>query len=230
VHTNSRRDGHAGQCAHDVSRPAAAGLTAQKKSLHASERDTERVQQARADYRELIEALDLEHLKFIDESGVNLAMTRIYGRASRGERVVGAVPQNYGANVTMIAALSLQGIEAVMTIDGATDAEVFRAYVEQVLCPTLVPGDIVVMDNLRAHKVAGIRERITARGAQLTYLPPYSPDLSPIEPCWSKLKTLLRAAQARTREALDTAIQQALAAVVPSDARSWFRHCGYALR
>ena len=114
--------------------------------------------------------------------------------------MVGAVPQNYGANVTMIAALSRHGVDAVMTIDGATDAEVFRAYVGHVLCPTLVPGDIVIMDNLRAHKVAGIRERIEACGAQLIYLPPYSPDLSPIEPCWSKLKTLLRTAQARTRD------------------------------
>jgi transposase len=130
----------------------------------------------------------------------------------------------------MIAALALQGIEAVMTMDGATDAEVFRAYVEQVVCPTWVPGDIVVRDNLRAHTGAGMRERITARGAQLVYLPPYSPDLSPLEPCWSTLKTLWRAAQARTREALDTARQQALAAVMPSDARRWFRHCGYALR
>ncbi len=157
-------------------------------------------------------------------------MTRRYGRAPQGKRVVGAVPQNYGANVTMLAALSLRGVGAVMTIDGATDAEVFRAYVEHVLCPTLVPGDIVVMDNLRAHKVAGIREHIEAHGAQLIYLPPYSPDLSPIEPCWSKLKTLLRAAQARTREALDAAIEYVLAAVTPSDVRGWFRHCGYALR
>jgi transposase len=133
-------------------------------------------------------------------------------------------------NVTMIAALSLHGVEAVMTIDGATDADVFRAYVEQVLCPTVIAGDIVVIDNLGAHKVAGIRDRIEERGARLVFLPPYSPDLSPIEPCWSKLKTLLRAAQARTREALDAAIQKALAAVMPSDARSWFRHCGYALR
>lgn len=169
-------------------------------------------------------------MKFIDEAGVNLAMTREYGRAPRGERVVGAVPQNYGANVTMMAALSLRGVEAVMTIDGATDAEVFRAYVEHVLCPTLVPGDIVVMDNLRAHKVSGIHEHIEAHGAQLIYLPPYSPDLSPIEPCWSKLKALLRAVQARTREALDAAIAQVLATVTPSDARGWFRHCGYALR
>jgi transposase len=157
-------------------------------------------------------------------------MTRPYGRAAPGERVVGAVPQNYGAHVTMIAALSLHGVDAVMTIDGATDAEVFRAYVEHVLGPTLVPGDIVIMDNLRAHKVAGIRERIEACGAQLVYLPPYSPDLSPIEPCWSKLKTLLRAAQARTRDAIDAAIEHVLAAVTLSDARGWFRHCGYALR
>ena len=157
-------------------------------------------------------------------------MTRQYGRAPRGERVVGAVPQNYGANVTMLAALSLQGVGAVMTVDGATDATVFHAYVEHVLCPTLVPGDVVIMDNLRAHKVAGIRERIEACGARLIYLPPYSPDLSPIEPCWSKLKALLRTAQARTREALDAAIQQVLAAVTASDARGWFRHCGYALR
>ena len=117
-----------------------------------------------------------------------------------------------------------------MTIDGATDAEVFRAHAAHVFWPTLVPGDIVVMDDLRAHKVAGIRERMEAHGAQLIYLPPYSPDLSPIEPCWSKLKTCLRAAQARTREAPDAAMEQVLAVVTPSDARGWFRHCGYALR
>jgi transposase len=198
--------------------------------LHASERDAARVQQARADYRELIAPFDRERLKFLDESGVNLAMTRQYGRAPRGARVVGAVPQNYGANVTVLAALSLRGVEAVMTIDGATDAEVFRAYVEYVLSPTSVSGDIVVMDNLRAHKVAGIREGIEAHGAQLIYLPPYSPELSPIEPCWSKLKTFLRAAQARTRQALDAVMELALAAVTPSDARGWFRHCGYTLR
>jgi transposase len=130
----------------------------------------------------------------------------------------------------MIVALALPGVEAVMTIDGATAAEVFRTSVEQVLYPTLTAGDIVVMDNLRAHKVAGIRDRIEARGARLMFLPPYPPDLSPIDLCWSKLKTLLRAAQARTREALDAALQQALAAVRPADARDWFRHCGDALR
>ena len=157
-------------------------------------------------------------------------MIRRYGRAPKGERGIGAVPQNYGANVTMLAALGSQGVEAVMTIDGATDAEVFRVYVEQVLRPTLRPGGLVIMDNLRAHKAAGIREAIEQAGAQLWYWPPYWPDLSPIEPCWSKLKTALRTAEARTREALEHAIAQALATITASDARSWFHHCGYALQ
>src|ERR671931_268322 len=124
---------------------------------------------------------------------------RLYGRAPRGERVIGAVPQNDGANVTLRAALGSQGVEAVMTIDGATDA-------------------------------AGIREAIEQTGARLQYLPPYSPDLAPVERCWSKLKTALRAAKARTREALEHAIAQALATITVSDAHSWFHHCGYALQ
>jgi transposase len=156
-------------------------------------------------------------------------MTRRYGRAPKGERVIGAVPQNYGANVTMLAVLGSQGVEAVMTIEGATDAEVFRVYVEQVRRPTLCPGDIGIMDNLRAHKAAGIREAIEQTGARLLYLPPSSPDLSPIERCWSKLKTYLRKAKARTRDALDTAITEALALVTVADAHGWFAHAGYAL-
>ena len=166
-------------------------------------------------------------LKFIDESGVNLAMTRRYGRAPKGARVIDAVPQNYGPNVTMLGAVSLYGIDAVMTVEGATDTEVFMAYLEHVLAPTLQPGDIVVMDNLRAHKVDGVQQAIEGRGARLIYLPPYSPDLSPIEHGWSKLKTALRSAKARTREALDIAIRHALTTVTVSDARSWFSYCGY---
>jgi transposase len=169
-------------------------------------------------------------LKFVDESGVNLAMTRLYGRAPTGERVWGTVPQNYGQNVTMLGTLGVQGLHAVMTVEGATDTDVFRAYVKQVLGPTLTPGDIVVMDNLRAHKAVGIQQAIARRGARLLYLPPYSPDLSPIEPCWSKVKTALRKAKARTRAALDTAITGALVTVTSSDAHGWFRHCGYALQ
>jgi transposase len=130
----------------------------------------------------------------------------------------------------MLAALGSHGVEAVMTIDGATDAEVFRVYVEQVLRPTLRPGDLVIMDNLRAHKAAGIREAIEQTGARLQYLPPYSPDLAPIEPCWSKIKTALRAAKARSREALEHALAQALATITVADAHSWFAHCGYSLQ
>jgi DDE superfamily endonuclease len=167
-----RPAGPAPQCADDGTPRTRAGVAAQKKSLHASERDTERVRQARAACQEEIAALDPQRFKFIDESGVNLAMTRRYGRAPKGERVIGAVPQNYGANVTMLAALGPHRVEAVMTIDGATDAEVFHIYIEQVLRPTLRPGDIVIRDNLRAHKVAGIREAIEQAGARLLYLPP----------------------------------------------------------
>ena len=151
----------------------------------------------------------MRRLKFSDESGVNLAMTRLYGRAPRGERVLDAVPRNHGPNVTMVGALGMQGMTAVMPGEGATEAHVFFADIEPVLAPTLQPGDIVVMDNLRVQKVADVPSAIRARGAHVRYWPPSSPDLSPIEPCWSKLKTSLRKAKARTREALDTAMTEA---------------------
>jgi transposase len=176
-----------------------------------------------------VRPLEWARLKFIDEAGVNLALTRLYGRAPRGERVVGSVPLNSGKNVTMIGALSCQGLMAMMTVAGATEGEVFRAYVHQVLCPTLYPGDIVVMDNLRAHKVSGIREAREQCAATLLYLPPYSPDLSPIELCWSKLKTALRTVGARTRRRLERAILQASATICEADAMAWFAHCGYQL-
>jgi transposase len=230
VHQRRRCNTRAGERADDVSCATAPGVTTQKKSLHASERDTPRVRQARALYQQRITVLDLGRLKFVDESGVNLAMTRLYGRAPTGERVMGSVPQHYGQNVTMLGALGVQGLHAVMTIEGATDTDVFRAYVKQVLGPTLTPGAMVVMDNLRAHKAVGIQQAIARRGTRLLYLPPYSPDLSPIEPCWSKLKTALRTAKARTRAALDTALTGALVTITSSDAQGWFRHGGYALR
>lgn len=206
---------------------ASAQLAEKKKSLHASERETERVQQARQDYQKTVSRLDVRRYKFVDESGVNLALTRLYGRAPRGERAIGSAPINYGQNVTLIGALGSQGLDALLTIEGATDGEVFRAYTERILCPTLEPGDIVIMDNLGAHKVSGIREAIEARGARLIYLPPYSPDLSPIERCWSKIKTALRAAGARTYRALNRAIKRALETVTVSDVLAWFAHCGY---
>ncbi len=129
----------------------------------------------------------------------------------------------------MLASLSLAGIQAPMTIDGAVDGAVFKASVEQVLSPTLEAGDVVVMDNLPAHKVSGIRELVQARGAKLIYLPPYSPNLNPTEKCWSKIKTYLRRAKARTREELEKALREALLLITETDAQGWFKSCGYAI-
>jgi transposase len=158
---------------------------------------------------------------------MNIAMTPRYGRAMRGKRVHDAVPKNFGRNVSILGALSCYGMAAVMTIEGAVDAAAFRAYVGQVLVPTLKPGDVVVMDNLSVHKVQGIEAMIGEAGATLIYLPPYSPDWSPIEPCWSKIKTWLRSTKARSREALDDALAKIISKISNSDARGWFAHCGY---
>lgn len=205
-------------------------MTAQQTLLHASERATPRVQQARARYQQPITALDRWRLKFVDASGVNLAMARLYGRAPPGTRGVGHVPQNYGQHLTMLGALGVHGLHVVMTVEGATATAVFRAYVKQVLGPTLTPGDMVVMDHLRAPQAVGIQQALARRGARLRYLPPYAPDLSPSERWWSKVKTSLRQAKAWTRAALDRALTGALVTVTSSDAQGWFRHCGYALR
>ncbi len=163
----------------------------------------------------------------VDESGVSTRLTRGYGRALRGQRVEDATPQARWQTVTLLGALGLEGLAAAMTVEGACDGEAFRAFLDQVLGPRLGPGQVVAMDNLSVHKVPGVRERIEARGAQLWYLSRYSPDLGPIEPCWSKVKTARRAAKARTHEALDEAVTAALATVTLGDARGWFRHCGY---
>jgi transposase len=213
-----------------VPRPPAPGAPTKKQLRHASARDTPRVQQARADSQALMQAVAVERDTLIDESGINLAMTRLVGRAPRGQRVVDTVPQHYGSNVTMIGALSLQGLDAVMPREGATEGEGCRAYVEQGLGPSRQPGDIVIRDNLRAHKVAGIREAIEERSAQGQYLPPYAPDLSPIAPCWSKVKTALRKAKARTSEALERALETVLSTVTAGDARNWFMHCAYTVQ
>jgi transposase len=224
----SRRAGRAhGQSQDDVLGVEAAHLAAQKKSLHHSERETERVVSLRAGWRERVADVLLARLKFLDEMGSNLALTRLFGRARPGERIAEGVPQNRGENITTLAALSVQGVEAAMTVNGAVDGEVFLAYVRAVLVPVLSAGDIVVMDNLKAHKVAGVEEAIMAKGARVEYLPPYSPDMNPIEKCWSKIKTYLRRVKARTREALEEALREALLQITEADARAWFTHCGY---
>jgi transposase len=154
-------------------------------------------------------------------------MTRMWGRAPRGERICEATPQGRWEVLTTLGAMSLRGIDAAMTIESATDGDVFKGYLKQVLCPKLSPGDVVILDNLSAHKVPGISELIEARGAQLWYLPPYSPDLNPIEKAWSKFKKFLRDAKARTKEALDQAVTDALKTITAENAAAWFRHCGY---
>lgn len=170
---------------------------------------------------------DVTRFKFVDETSVNLPYTRRYGRAPGGRRVNAAVPLHNGPNVTVVAALSAQGVEAVMELDGAVNTARFAAYLDQVLGPGLQPGDVVVLDNLPVHKAAGLAELVEARGARLLYLPPYSPDFTPIELAFSKLKTHLRTAAARTREALTSALQAAVAWITAEDAQNWFGHCGY---
>jgi transposase len=156
-------------------------------------------------------------------------MTRLRGRAQRGRRLHAHAPCGRWQSTTMISSIRLDGTTACMTIAGATDTEVFRSYVGEVLCPTLRRGDIVVMDNLGAHKSPATQELINAAGAQVRFLPAYSPDFNPIEKMWSKVKALLRSAEARTPEELDKAIGAALAKVTPNDARGWFASCGYSI-
>lgn len=166
---------------------------------------------------------------FLDESGASTQMTRNYGRAPSGERVTEGTPQGHWHTVTMLAALTTRGLQAPMIIESPTDGDVFLAYLEQVLCPQLRPGQVVILDNLSAHKVAGVEQLIAATGARLLYLPPYSPDFNPIEQAWSKIKQWLRSAKARSVEALEGAIAEALRAVTADNALAWFSHCGYGL-
>ena len=205
---------------------AADGSAAEKKSLHAIERDREENRKRREEFLQRLQTIPPEKLIFLDESGVTTQMTRGYARASGGRRVHEATPGGHWKILTILSALSLGGLLATMTIEEATDGDIFLAYLEQVLGPKLRPGDVVVMDNLSAHKVAGVEQLIQAAGAELLYLPPYSPDLNPIEKAWAKLKQLLRSAKARTAEALDQAIAELLPQITPENAQAWFRHSG----
>lgn len=181
----------------------------------------------RGAFVEAIQDLDFTRLHFVDETSTNLTYARRYGRAPGGQRATQGVPLHAGANVTLVAALTPHGLHAAMTVDGAVNAAVFAVYLDQVLGPTLRPGDIVVLDNLPVHKAAGLAGVVEKRGARLLFLPPYSPDFNPIELAFSKLKTWLRTAAARTRQALDDALAQALTWISETDAHNWFDHCGY---
>ncbi len=173
---------------------------------------------------------DPRSLVFVDESGVTTKMTRRYGRAPQGERARGHVPHGHWKVLTVVGALGVDGPVATMTIDAATDTDVFGAYVREVLAPALRPGQIVVLDNLPAHKADSVRRAIESAGCRRVLLPPYSPDLNPIEQAWSKMKAWLRAAQLRTVAELERGVGQALSTVTAQDARGFFRHCGYGVQ
>lgn len=173
--------------------------------------------------------LDPTKLVFIDETWAKTNMSRLRGRSLVGERLVAKVPHGHWKTTTLIAALGRQGMRCSMTIDGAVNRDAFEAFVEQILLPTLNAGDIVVMDNLSSHKGTQVKQLIESAGATMLYLPPYSPDLNPIEPAFSKLKQLMRSAAHRTMDALWTDVQRMLDCITAKDADGYFRHCGYTL-
>jgi transposase len=173
------------------------------------------------------EQVEAEQLVFVDEMGTNTSLSPVYAWARKGQRAYWSVPRNRGANTTVLCSMSLRGMGPSLSVEGATDSAVFEAYVEQVLAPTLRSGQVVVMDNLSAHKGERVRDLIEERGCELIYLPSYSPDLNPIEEAFSKIKGLVREAEARTREALVEAIGSALWAITAKDAHGFFEHCGY---
>jgi transposase len=193
--------------------------------LAASERD----EAERARWREALTGRDPRQLVFVDESGTHTSLTRLYARAPRRQRAVGKVPRNHGKNTTLVAALSWDGLQAPWTLEGAIDTPAFERYVEEVLGPTLRPGQLVILDNLSVHKADAIRQAIEARRCALLFLPAYSPDLTPIEQAFSKIKATLRGLGARTRDALLEALAQAVAAITTEDAHGWFEHTGYPL-
>lgn len=178
-------------------------------------------------WREQASGLSSEDLVFVDETGSHIAMTPLYASAPKGQRAIGKVPRNYGAIMTLIASLSMQGMGEALILDGAADGATFDLYMEQILAPSLRAGQVVILDNLSIHLGPRVKQAIEARGCRLLFLPAYSPDFSPIEEAFSKLKTSLRRLNARTREDLQEAIAQALTFITAQDALGWFTHCGY---
>jgi transposase len=195
----------------------------EKKSLIASERD----EAARAAWRARAAPIDPARFVWVDETGSHIALTPTHARAPRGVRARGRVPRNRGRVTTTIAALTVDGMGPTLLLEGGVDTDAFVAYITGLLAPTLRPDQIVVLDNLAAHHAARVRVAIEGRGAEVWFLPPYSPDLNPIEEAFSKLKSLLRRAGARSRDALTDAIRAALRIITPADASGWYAHCGY---
>ena len=202
-------------------------ISCKKKTLHATERDRADVSAARAAWKAQQPAFDAARLVFLDETSVTTNMARTHGRSPVGERVVGAIPQAHWNTTTFVAALRLNGITAPMVIDGALTGAGFLAYVEQQLAPSLSRGDIVVMDNVAVHRVAGVEQAIAAKGATIRHLPPYSPDMNPIELAFAKLKAMLRKAAARSTRDLWRRIADIVRHCMPQECRNYFAHDGY---
>jgi transposase len=203
------------------------GASALKKTLHASEQERPDVQQARRDWKHNQPTLDIEKLVFLDETSTTTNMTRRYGRAQIGKPCIAAVPHGHWKTSTFVAGLRHDRLTAPMVADGPMDGAMFLAYVKAFLCPTLKPGDVVIADNLSSHKVAGVVEAIEAVGAKFVHLPPYSPDLNPIEKFFAKLKALLRKAAKRNVDALWKEIGEVLNAIDPQECSNYFRSSGY---
>ena len=201
------------------------GLTRKRKSLHADERDRPDVKRKRRSFRRRVRRIEPGRLKFVDESGANTAMARTHAWSPRGERAVGSAPGKW-ESFTVIAALGLGGVSAPLVLPGSVDAAAFDSYVADVLAPALRPGDVVVWDNLPTHQGRAAAAAVRGAGARLMFLSPYSPDYTPIERLWSKIKTYLRRVAARTQESLYGALGEALESVTAQDIIGWFEHAG----
>ncbi len=208
----------------------APGVVFQKKTIHAAEQDRPDVARRRAAWKRIQPRIDATRLIFIDETWTKTNMTRLRGRAPRGERLIDKTPHGHWKTTTLIAALGIGGMCCSTVVDGAVNGDVFEAFVEQVLVPELRSGDVVIMDNLSSHKRQRIRELIEGAGARLVFLPPYSPDLNPIELIFAKVKQSFRSLACRTRDALWNATQSVLDQVTPTDAFNCYEHCGYTLQ
>ena len=201
------------------------GLDAQKKTLAASERN----EAARAAWRAAVATRDPQQFIFLDETSTHTSLTRLYGWAPHDQRATGSVPRNHGKNTTLVAALTPEGLHEPWMIEGAMNTETFAWYIREQLAPRLRPGQVVVLDNLSVHRAASIREALAQRHCDLLFLPPYSPDFTPIEQAFSKLKAIVRGIRARTQEALQEAVRLAIEAITPEDATAWYAHAGYPL-
>jgi transposase len=225
LRTLGARSGREGLGRDDEPSDPSARVDLQAKTLAAAERN----EQARSAWRRRTGLLDPRRLVFVDECGTNIGLVPLRARAPKGARAYGKAPRNRGKNTTLLASMSLSGMGACLAVEGPTTKVVFEAYVEQALAPSLSPGQVIVLNNLTAHKGERVRKLVETRGCRLLFLPSYSPDFNPIEEAFSKIKVLVRRAEARTRDALVEAIGSALAAVSEQDVWGFFVHCGYPL-